>query len=179
MNDQVETIYKQMFAPHPIPQSVLDLYKRAKFLADRIDNPNITVGGLVLIAATATGSAKTSVSNTPEEIDETLTTQTDADVHDTAPQTAAETLSATGAMDAPLGKMDAPTKPETDLQRGMSIKRLMKLTAPELRAHAKEFYGLDAKKTWGKKKIAHAIHTMSPTKPGAMAKHPSEVKKNG
>lgn len=185
MNDKVETIYTQMFAPHPIPQSVLDLYARAKFLADRIDNPNISVGGLVLIAAIATKSAKSSISKPiePAEIDtdtvsETLSVKQDAVTTGAtvlAPQTPPEQTPAPRTMDAPLGLMDAPATPEPALQRGMSEKRLMLLTPPELRAHAKEFYDLDAKKNWGKRKIVHVIHAMSPIKPGAQAKRPSEV----
>lgn len=183
MNDQVEAIFTQMFAPGKIPQSVVDMYDRTKFLADKVDAPIIPVSGLVLIAASATKTAVTSLSKPidPAEVDtkevsETLPVQPDEDVQSTAPETPVEQTSSDGPMDAPRGAMDAPTTPEPELQRGMSEKRLMMLTAAELRAHALEFYGLKAKATWGKKKIVHTIQEMNPIKPGAQAKHPSEAK---
>ena len=72
-----------MFAPQQIPQSVREMYERAVFLANRIDC-QLTVGALVLIAATATKTATTSVSKpiVPETVDihevsETLPVQPD------------------------------------------------------------------------------------------------------
>lgn len=187
MNEQVETIYTQMFAPEPIPQSVREMYDRAKFLADRVDSPNISVGGLILIAVTATKSAKKPVGRPrkisevdTDEVGETLPVQTYTDTQAADAQKPAEPQTATGSMDAPLGKMDVPAPPETALQRGMSVRRLNLLTRPELRAHAKEFYpNLDVKKSWTKSKLVNAIHATSPSKPGAQAKHAKEVKKNG
>lgn len=184
MNDRVQDIFTQMFAPSKIPQSVIDMYDRTKFLADKVDAPIIPVSGLVLIAASATKNATTSVSKPIEpaevdtkEVSETLPVQTDEGIQDEALETPVEPTSGGEPMDAPRGKMDAPTTPVPELQRGMSRKRLMKLEKAELVAHVKEFYNFEIRKTWSKKKIVSAIELNKPVKPGAQAKHPSEVKK--
>ena len=123
MNDKVEEIYTQMFAPNPIPQSVIDLYERFVFLGNRIDVPNVNLGALVIIAALATKSAKSSVSDPiePEEVDmaETLPAQADVGIETGVEPTVAVTPVQTQAPykrhdvahhdeHGPLGPMDAP-----------------------------------------------------------------------
>ena len=41
MNEQVETIYAQMFAPEPVPQKVKDLFEKVNFYLNRIDSPQL------------------------------------------------------------------------------------------------------------------------------------------
>ena len=168
MNDTVEDFYKQMFAPHDIPQSVRDLYERTVFLANRKD-VGLNVGSLVLIAAFATKSATTSISE--PIVPETVPFQKDIGLEtepekQTPPQ---QPDSSAGDEHGPMGPMDAPPGPEPQMQRGMSYKRLMQLSKDELRAHAKEFYGVEPKPSWGKKKIANTLKAMRPIRPGAVA----------
>ena len=175
MNDTVEAIYTQMFAPSPIPQSVINLYDRTCFLANRIDSPNIPISGLIIIAACATKGIKTSVSEPviPEMVDMTETVPFQKDIGlETEPEKQTPPQrpdSSAGDEHGPMGVMDAPPGPEPQMQRGMSYKRLMKLSKDELRAHAKEFYGVEPKPSWGKKKIANTLKAMRPIKPGAVA----------
>ncbi|MHC4625069.1 MAG: hypothetical protein ACYS4W_14340 [Planctomycetota bacterium] len=185
MNDSIRDLYTQMFAPQPIPQSVLDLYERTKHLSDRITAPVLPVYVLVLIAATATKSVKTSISDpiVPEalekpKIEETLPPQLDFVATDVTPEPfqkpAEDDKTAQDYVPTPTGPMDAPAKP--DPKKGMGRVRLMRLSAVELRVHAKEFYGIEAKKYWTKKKLVDLLHASRPIKPGARARHPSEVK---
>ena len=160
MNDRVEEIYTQMFAPQPIPQSVLELFDRTNFLANRIDC-QLTVGALVLIAALATKSAATAVSKLVEpevvdtnEVNETLKPQTDvvtSNDTDVAPQTAAETTNQAAALLGPLGPMDAPQGEATESGKNSLAASLNLMSKAELTTHAKDVCGITSNQLYGVK----------------------------
>jgi len=178
MNDTVESIYTQMFAPQPIPQAVIDLFDKTNFFASRIYAQQMTPAFLALLAAVATTGTVTfapvkptipSQINTNEDVSETLQVQQAVTfVHDTPTQTAVETITGEQRPDAPpetthglTGPMDAP---EGGTHRGIDEVALYKLSVPELKAHAKEFYGYEAPKQFGHKKIIPIIKAMKPIK---------------
>lgn len=157
-----------MFAPEPIPQPVIDMYNRTKFLADRVDAPIIPISGLVLIAATATKNAAASVSEPTDlaevdinEVSETLPT-TGADVFMVnketvdkgvpAPETPVEETSASEPMNAPLGPMDAPEGKTTEAGKESLPVTLNLMTKDELIAHATGVLKMSKRKVVGRKK---------------------------
>ena len=160
MNDRVEEIYTQMFAPQPIPQSVQELYKRTHFLANRIDC-QLTVGALVLVAALATKSAVASVSKPAEpevvdtnEVNETLTAQPDvaaSNVTVATPQTAAEMTNQAAALLGPLGPMDAPQGEATESGKNSLTASLNLMSKAELTTHAKDVCGITSNQLYGVK----------------------------
>ena len=152
-----------MFAPQPVPQSVRELYDRTIFLGNRIDNPNITVGGLVLIAALATRTVLPTISKPAEvdldEVSETWTPQQDVVVaNDTVPaaQTLPEQSSVPEPMNGPLGPMDAPQGPTTESgKNGLEI-ALSGMSKAELVSHAIDVCGMTKKQILGRNKKGRA-----------------------
>jgi hypothetical protein len=141
MNENVETIFAQMFAPQPIPQQVINLFDRANLLASRIDAQQMRAADLALIGAI--GSIEEAVEQFKTPVSQTVdTSEPEPDdgppVPDALPQ-------------GQPGQMDAPGRPTqiTSLTR----QQMQKMTAPELRAHAREFYGLTESMQFGKKRI--------------------------
>ena len=169
MNDKVEERYTQMFAPQPIPQSVIDLYKRAKFLSDRVDAPMIPLSGLVIIAALATKNATTSLSKQFEteevdtkEVSETLPAQTDEGLQDKAPETPVEQQTAEQAPDAPIGNtgpMDAPQGAPTEAGKNSLPVTLNLMSKAELIAHATGVCRMTMRKVVGRKKKGKVTKT--------------------
>ena len=149
MNERIEEIYTQMFAPQPIPQSVIRLYDKVKHFTDRVDGSVITPQELAIIAAVASGvSAPATVPQKATEqpvIAETTGTGGDpyADEAVPAPQTpvAPQTEPTAPIMPqaepvAPTGPMDAP---ETPGQRGIdNSKTLENMSKRELYVYATE-----------------------------------------
>ncbi|MBE3088315.1 MAG: hypothetical protein IMZ61_13880 [Planctomycetes bacterium] len=172
MNDRVEEIYTQMFAPQPIPQSVREMYDRTVFLANRIDC-QLTMGALVLIAATATKTSATSVSKpiVPEEVDihaiaETLPVQP-ADmlsyVTNTAPHPSVEPQEGKDVPNgadrpafATTGPMDAPQGPTTESGKNSLERSLHGMTKNELIAHAIDACKMTMEQVVGKTKAGKA-----------------------
>jgi hypothetical protein len=158
-----------MFAPQPIPQSVREMYDRTVFLANRIDC-QLTVGALVLIAATATKTAATSVSKPilPEEVDidyvgETLSVQPGltTNVPFAEPQTPPEQQEGKDAPNgadkpafATTGPMDAPQGVTTESGRNSLERSLHGMTKAELLAHAIDACKMTMKQAIGKEKKA-------------------------
>ncbi len=163
MNDKVQEIFTQMFAPHEIPQPVIDMYNRTKFLADRVDAPIIPISGLVLIAATATKTAAMSASKPIEpaevdtkEVSETLPTE-GGDVLIVnkvipAPEPPVEPTSAAGAMNGPLGEMDAPEGATTEAGKASLAATLVLMTKEELIEHATGVLKMTKRQICGRKK---------------------------
>jgi len=158
-----------MFAPQPIPQSVREMYDRTVFLANRIDC-QLTMGALVLIAATATKTAATSVSKpiVPEEVDihtiaETLPVQPDLTVNvpDAAPSAAVEQQEGKDAPNgadrpafATTGPMDAPQGVTTESGKNSLERSLNLMSKAELLAHATDACKMTMKQAIGKEKKA-------------------------
>ena len=169
MNDRVEEVYTQMFAPQPIPQSVREMYERAVFLANRIDC-QLTMGALVLIAASATKTAATSVSKpiVPETVDihkvaETLPVQPDLTTNASVetPQTPVEQPKGEDAPNEPdrpafatTGPMDAPQGITTESGKNSLERSLNLMTKAELLAHATDACKMTMKQAIGKEKKA-------------------------
>lgn len=167
MNDRVEEIYTQMFAPQPIPKSVREMYDRAVFLANRIDC-QLTVGALVMLAASATKSATTSVSKPiePEAVDihkvgETIPAQPElaTDAPTEPPQPPPEQQTGEADPNGPetpahalTGPMDAPEGPTTEHGRNSLEIALNGMSKDELIAHAKDVCGMSMKKIIGRTK---------------------------
>jgi hypothetical protein len=184
-----------MFAPEPIPQCVVEFFDRANFLVNRIDQ-QFRTADLAIIATFALAlNAQTQEPAAPEkpklpdridmreEKHETLPAQPDS-IAVPVPETPVETQTQAEPgsegkefVPAPTGVMDSPAKPSKNFSRGMSEIRMQKMTAAELRAHAKEFYNIECPPTWGKKKMIIAMQVNRPIKPGSQAKRPNEVKK--
>lgn len=129
MNETVEAIFAQMFAPQPVPEEVKQIYERTKKLADRIDQMNMRPLDFALMAGIAITFRKsvmeTPTTKTPGIVDtsEEQETETGSD-EDENDQTQIRT--ATGPMDAPALKK----KPERAV--------LETLSANELRTYCKE-----------------------------------------
>jgi len=129
MNETVEAIFTQMFAPQPVPDEVKQLYERAKKLADRIDQMNMRPLDFAIMAAVAISFRKS--------VMETTTTKTSGIV-DTSEEDETETGSVEDENDQPqtrtgTGPMDAPAlrkKPERAV--------LETLTNNELRTYCEE-----------------------------------------
>lgn len=168
MNDTVESIYAQMFAPNPIPQKVVELFDKTNFYASRIDAPKMHPAMLALIAAIAQdGKPIKKPTQVPKEIDTTEETASDEneDMAENETRTASEPPLEPGFNSTPTGPMDAPAKPET-LNIGRQQEALMRLSVPELRAHSKDFYRWNPPPRLAKEKIVEGILKKQPVKTG-------------
>ena len=173
MNDTVESIYEQMFAPNEIPQEVVELYDRTKFFADRIDQPQMHSSMLALIGAVATmGKVKINkpkpqtemlIDTSEDEKDTETGSSEEIDEKDT--ETASEPTLEPGYNSTPTGPMDAPAQPE-NLNPGRTESYLQRLTATELRAHAKEFYKWTPPINLSKAKLVKGILNIKPQRAG-------------
>jgi len=135
MNETVESIFTQMFAPTPIPQEVKTLYEKVRFYSDRIDQPIMRPLDLVLIAAMV-GNLKTSIVIPADKklIDVAV------DTSESETETASEAKTETVEIPAPLGVMDVPAipKPSSEVE-------LQRLTYQELRAYCRDSLGWNPK----------------------------------
>jgi hypothetical protein len=172
MNEKVEEIYTQMFAPQEIPQAVRDLYARAQRFADRIDSPQMPVSMLVTIAACATVTAKSAkpAKVDIDEVGETIPVQPDSYASNEAPEPSAERSNDEVDPNAPpeggaaaTGPMDVPAVHHKGDELKM-VKDLMRMTKDELRAHAKEFYGYRPRLNYSKNKIIEMLKLRKPIK---------------
>jgi hypothetical protein len=143
MNENVEAIYTQMFAPNPIPDEVKEMFDRVNFLASRIDAQAMRPTELAMIAAVAISTKITPKYAGPKPAPALTvdTTEQEPEPEETEqPARAPTTLT---------GPMDAPSKPRKDA--GKTIVELQSMEARELRAHVKEFYEVDVPDTYSKK----------------------------
>jgi hypothetical protein len=138
MNETVESIFGQMFAPNEIPQQVVDLYARTKFFLNRIDVPDIPTGILPIIAAVATSQPAQQVEIPNAKLPATIDTTEDQPIAETEPAQPSGTQVQTGPPvpgGAPTGPMDAPA---TALKNPATETALMRMTKAELRAHCRD-----------------------------------------
>ena len=133
MNETVESIFTQMFAPASIPQEVKALYEKVRFYSDRIDQPIMRPLDLVLIAAMATSGKEIAIPEKKKTIAPVVDTSEPEQITETASQATVETP-------APLGVMDVPAiqKPPTEME-------LQRLTYQELRAFCRDSLGWNPK----------------------------------
>lgn len=176
MNDNVESIYTQMFAPNPIPKSVRELFDKTNFYASRVDAQQMTPPFLALIAAVATATPVKIATEKPETRPVVDTSEskggdknsyyrnriTEPDGTATvmgspAPQTSAETQTpaerpdaAPQPMSGPTGPMDAPSA-NPIIDKGELAKSLSPMTKKELIAHAMDVCGLTLNQLVGRK----------------------------
>jgi len=146
MNERVEEIYNQMFAPEPIPTAVVKTFEKVKKFGDRLDSPPMRPLDLALIAAIATNQKPREV-GTYEPEEEIDTTEPDPDEDDMEAKADAEdetdpkgTSQPQNPSHGPTGRMDAPAKPSKN-GKVKSAYMMRKMSLPELRVHAKEMYG--------------------------------------
>jgi hypothetical protein len=135
MNETVESIFTQMFAPAEIPQEVKTLYEKVRFYADRIDQPIMRPLDLVLIAAMAT-PAKTDLEPKQEKVIPPAVDTSEPEQTEEATQAKTETVETL----APLGPMDVPAvvKPPQEIE-------LQRLTYHELRTYCRDSLGWNPK----------------------------------
>jgi hypothetical protein len=172
MNEKVEEIYTQMFAPQEIPQAVRDMYARAQRFADRIDSPQMPVSMLVTIAAcaTVTGKSAKPAKVDIDEVSETVPAQPDSYASNEAPEPSNERSKDEVDPNAPpeggkpaTGPMDVPAVHHKGDELKM-LRDLMRMTKAELRAHAKEFYGYRPRLNYSKNKIIEMLKLRKPIK---------------
>jgi hypothetical protein len=132
MNETVESIFTQMFAPAEIPQKVKDLYEKVRFYSDRIDQPIMRPLDLVLIAAMATQTNTNLIPQQEKIIAPLVDTSEPEQITETKSDAKLETLETP----APLGVMDVPAvnKPPSEVE-------LQRLTYPELRIYCRDTLG--------------------------------------
>ena len=132
MNETVESIFTQMFAPVPIPQEVKTLYEKVKFYSDRITQPEMRPLDLVLIASMATNGKDIAIPEQKKTIAPVVDTSEPEQITETASEAKTETIE----ISAPLGVMDVPAVPKPP-----SEVELQRLTYHELRAFCKDSLG--------------------------------------
>lgn len=134
MNETVESIFTQMFAPAEIPLEVKVLYEKVRFYSDRIDQPIMRPLDLVLIAAMAT-SGKMTIQPEPKKTIPVTVNTTEPEAEE---QTEQDTQAA--PLPPPLGVMDVPAvnKPPSEVE-------LQRLTYPELRIYCRDTLGWNPK----------------------------------
>lgn len=169
MNDRVEEIFKQMFAPKAIPFSVRNLFEQANFLGSRIDATAMRPIDLAIIGAI--GTATTQMATGLERV--AIGALVDAGMPITAPdvseepQTPSEGDNDTSLTEAtitgPTGPMDVPSKPDKK-RRGLGVIKLQKMTVKELRVHALEFYGYKVPLQHRKPEIIAILGSKEPIK---------------
>ena len=160
MNDQAEEVYERMFHPNEIPQAVRELHDRTQFFVSRVDGQGMRLSQLALIAGIATMNR--GAKDSPQlkaHLDAMVdTNEADPQVGDVASLTVATGKTnidpAAPAPGVPSGPMDAPAKP---MKNANPLAHLPMMTQPELRAHAKDFYGLQLPRTTKKAQCIAAI----------------------
>lgn len=169
MNENIEEIYTQMFAPQPIPQAVKELYARAQHFADRIDSPQMPMSMLVTIAAIATVTGKTNpVKVDIDEVDDTIPVQPDSyasnEATDALPEPSNVEVDTDDALESSgvaTGPMDVPAV----VHQGDDARRykdLIRMSAGDLRAHAREFYGYRPRLNYKKSRIIDELMKRKP-----------------
>ena len=124
MTDEIRDRFEQMFAPRPIPQCVLDAYKRTVFLLNKIDAPQLYVRDLCIIAGCAlanSGQAYMPATEGRPEVDMGAPMSIDGPQSPAAPPVG--------------GRMDAPPV-STEKTRATTMQQLATLDEGELKAHA-------------------------------------------
>lgn len=172
MNDKVEEIYEQMFAPEPIPDCVRTAFETVNRYASRIDAGMMRPVDLAIIAAMGLGESAPAMVTIPSEPPqhEGLIDTVEGDDDTQVPASTrfpgaltplGEASEATLPSHGPTGPMDAPAKP-SEKRRGLSQYAMQRMSITELRAHAKEFYGFHPKLKMGKMKLIAALKEKEP-----------------
>jgi hypothetical protein len=174
MNERVEEVYEQMFAPKPVPASVRTLFDKANHLASRVDAQTMKLTDLAIIGAVAVmpqvGIATTGGAIEPpkEPIDEDGSIDTTEDTvapsqGATAPPVDEVPVAGTARpSQGPTGPMDAPAQPPTPKTKSLTTKQMQKMTRPELIVHAKEAYGFSPPQQYRKPQIIAILKTRDP-----------------
>ena len=172
MNERVEEIYVQMFAPKAIPASVQTVFDRANKLSGRIDAPMRPMD-LVIIATIATLQPAVTMTAKADSQEPIVAegfiemAEPDADEDDTEAQVAAEDENEEDGPSAtfstshgPAGVMDAPSRPSKDAKT-KTVYMMQKMSATELKVHAREVYGFKTGRR-SKKDIIKALKDREP-----------------
>lgn len=168
MNQTVENIFAEMFAPNAIPIEVIELYDKVNFFVARMGLGGMKRSDLCMIAAIALSrppvrssadkdidghelvdtSEDTDIKNPVEPVE--MYDEDDGDDEDEGnPPTPVDDLP---PAPPPSGKMDAPKAPDPGKKRKAKIELLlMKMTNDELFTHAKDVCGISEQKLFGKK----------------------------
>lgn len=170
MNDKVEEIYEQMFAPNPIPDCVRAAFESVNKHASRVDAGLMRPLDLAIIASIGLSGAMpttVAVAYPPQEHDGLIdTVEGDEEQPVPAPTRFTEPLKDADRTSEPVltshgptGPMDAPSKP---VKKGTSKYAMQKMSLHELRVHAREFYGYKPKLSMGKGKLIKALAEREP-----------------
>lgn len=150
MNQTVEAIYAEMFAPHAIPIEVINLYDKINFFVKRAGLPGMRKIDMCMIAGIALNKPVKLTENTRKDLDGHEIVDTSEDQEIDSPIQDAEMVSftdtgtsqATPLDDLPAPpdegkKMDAPKAPDPNNKRKGNIETLLeRMTRDELLAHA-------------------------------------------
>lgn len=179
MNEQVEEIYTQMFAPEPIPKAVKVAFDRTNFLANRIDAQLFRGTELAIIAGAATQSMPTPKPKAAQVTSEDVPIDTSevppggapsVEITEPAPdatpeQSEADRMAEQKPVEIPTtgrtGPMDAPPRPDKK-RRGLAATKMLKLTTKELKVHAEQVYGWKPPTSYKKPEIIAVLKTKEP-----------------
>jgi hypothetical protein len=155
-----------MFAPDPIPASVVQAFDKANKYRSRVSAGGMRPMDLAIIAAIGMSQPEPTVESiaVPAAVSQAEPvidpTEPDADVPDPAPQASPETQTMPAPSSGPTGVMDAPATPSKE-RRARSAYLMQKMTVPELKVHARAVYGFKPG-TRKKKDIIKALKNMEP-----------------
>jgi hypothetical protein len=170
MNEQVEAIFTQIFAPEPIPESAIALFEKMLKFGSRIDRKQMRPEDLCLIAAISEMfrpdlGETTTLSAQPYAVSVTSSgALIDASEDEPETQTPPKTTNeAQKPVIASGGPMDAPKKPLKKI-KAMTVGNMQKMVRKELIAHSKEFYGYDMPKNYSHKQMVAVLRSKEPIK---------------
>jgi hypothetical protein len=166
MNQAVENIYAEMFAPHAIPIEVITLYDKVNYFVKKEGLPGMRKFDMCMIAGIALNKPVKRDENTKQDLDghEIVDTSEDFDIDNPIENAemivddAESSFEPTPLDDLPAppdegGKMDAPKAPDPNQKRKGHIEALLsKMTKDELLAHATDICGVSVNKLAGRQR---------------------------
>lgn len=164
MNQTVEAIYAEMFAPHAIPIEVINLYDKINFFVKKEGLPGMRKFDMCMIAGIALNKPVKLTEKTKRDEQDIVDTSEDFDIDN--PVESAQMIiddetstfedSPTDDLPAPPDngkKMDAPKAPDPNNKRKGNLETLLgRMTKDELLAHATGICGVSVNKLAGRQR---------------------------
>jgi len=167
MNQTVENIFADMFAPKAIPIEVINLFDKVNYFVQKSGLPGLRridmciIAGLALDRGVKLQERETRDLDGSEIVDTSDTEEPDSPVEnvemyvdDATEQDEIEAFDPTAELPPPPeegAKMDAPKAPDPQNKRKANIEVLLeRMTTPELLSHAKDICGITPQKIMGK-----------------------------
>ena len=170
MNQTVENIFAEMFAPKAIPIEVINLYDKVNYFIKKSGLPGMRKIDMCIIAGLALDRGiklqeketrdldgneivdTSEVDEVPNPVD-----KVDVYINDGTEEEEIQTFDPTSELPPPPtegAKMDAPKSPDPKGKRKANIEALLeRMTTAELLSHAKDICGISPQKIAGKKKF--------------------------